>query len=125
MADELERGIAQGVAFPNVQDLGWARVRRAVSTARVPASSDLGPGKREVLAIASETPGSLAVLDDARARHYARLLGIPVTGTVGVLVYAKQQGHIEAIAPVLGRLDSLNFYLVPAMRRALLRLAGE
>lgn len=59
------------------------------------------------------------------ARRYAHLLGLSFTGTLGVLLKAKQGGHIPAVQPVLDRLEALRFRLDPVTRAAVLRLAGE
>ncbi|MEM1307983.1 MAG: DUF3368 domain-containing protein [Cyanobacteria bacterium P01_D01_bin.71] len=37
----------------------------------------------------------------------------------------KQEGHLAAIAPLLNKLDALNFRLAPTIRTAILKLAGE
>jgi len=85
----------------------------------------LGAGEREVITLAIQEPGALVVLDDARARKQARALGIRLTGTLGVLLKAKQLGFLPAVRPVLERLEALRFYLDPATRLAVLGLAGE
>jgi uncharacterized protein len=98
-------------------------VRPVQEQALLPLVANLGPGEREVLALAKMIPESLALLDDALARRYARFLGISFTG--GVLLKAKQSGYLPNIAPLLDRLESLRFRLDPATRQAMLSLAGE
>ena len=85
----------------------------------------LGRGEREVLLLALQTPDSLALLDDAMARRQARVLGINFTGTLGVLLRAKQAGLLSEIAPVVEELDRLEFRLDTKTRAAVLKLAGE
>ncbi len=75
--------------------------------------------------LAASLPDSTIILDDALARRYARELNLQLTGTLGVLLKAKQLGHLEAIAPVLERLDELRFRLDVATRAAVLKLAQE
>ena len=65
------------------------------------------------------------ILDDALARQYARILKLGRTGTLGVLLKAKQAGLLPALAPVLDRLQHLRFRMDPETRQAVLRLAGE
>jgi predicted nucleic acid-binding protein len=86
---------------------------------------DLGPGEREALALAVQIPDSLVLLVEAAARRHARLLGISVTGTLGVLLKAKETGYLAAVGPVLDTLDALRFRLDPVTRASFLRLAGE
>jgi predicted nucleic acid-binding protein len=59
------------------------------------------------------------------ARRYARLLNLTLTGTLGVLLKAKETGLLPAVAPVLDRLQKLRFRLDAETRQAVLRLAGE
>jgi hypothetical protein len=122
---ELAEGRAHGLVLPDPTILPWATVCEVQSSDLLPLAADLGPGEREVLALAKETADPLVILDDALARRYARLLGVNVTGTLGVLLKAKTTGRLERVAPVLDRLDSLRFRLDSATRAAVLRLAGE
>lgn len=75
--------------------------------------------------LALESTDSIVILDDGLARRFAETLKIRLTGTVGLLLDAKQAGLIDAIAPLLDQLQSLRFRLAPHTRRVLLRLAGE
>jgi predicted nucleic acid-binding protein len=50
------------------------RIRQPVGQLLLPIVADLGAGEREVLALGTEKPESLVVLDDGLARRYARLL---------------------------------------------------
>lgn len=125
VVDELPAGRTLGVALPDPALLSWMTVRQAQAGAILPLVTELGTGEREVLALAVETPDALVLLDDGLARRYARLLGIEFTGTLGVLLKAKQAGYLAALAPVLDRLNALRFRLNPSTRAAVLRLAGE
>jgi len=122
---EIEEGRRHGVSLPDVQALPWVRVRRAKDRTVVAIVTDLGAGEREVLALAVERPGCLAVLDDRLARRYASHLGIKITGTLGVLLRAKRGSHLKTIAPALDELDRRGFRLDAATRAAVLRLSGE
>ena len=53
------------------------------------------------------------------------MLNLALTGTLGVLLKAKETGLLPAVAPVLERLEHLRFRLDPETRQAVLRLAGE
>lgn len=86
----------------------------------------LGPGESSVLTLAAQAPSSLAVLDDASARSCARALGIPVTGTLGVILRAKLQGMIPSAAEVVQSLRSANLYLdSKTIQRALAGVGEE
>ena len=122
---ELAAGRSAAVSLPEVESLPWVRVRPAPHERLLPLVTDLGRGEREVLALAAEIPDSLAILDDALARHYARLLEISFTGTLGILLRAKEAGHLDLVGPTVRRLEELGFRLDAGTRASILDLAGE
>lgn len=61
-------------------------------------------GEAAVFALAEERGTRLVILDDKDARQHAKQIGLPVTGTVGILLEAKRSGFIDAIKPLLGTL---------------------
>jgi predicted nucleic acid-binding protein len=65
------------------------------------------------------------ILDDGLARRHAKLLELPFTGTIGVLLKAKQQALLPRIEPILDQLARLGFRLDPVTRKAALELAVE
>lgn len=75
--------------------------------------------------LALESREAVAVLDDALARRVAEALGLRFTGTLGLLLDAKQLGLVPAVTPFLDRLQALGFRLAPQTRSAVLKMAGE
>ena len=75
--------------------------------------------------LALEMPGSVALLDDALARRVAIAKGIPIKGTLGMLLDAKRIGYLTAVKPSLDQLQELGFRLSQQTREAVLKLAGE
>ena len=51
----------------NLLPFRWVRVVRPASIAILPAVSDLGAGEREALALATETPETVVIIDDGLA----------------------------------------------------------
>lgn len=85
----------------------------------------LDPGERAALAIAWEHPGALVIVDDDRARKIAIRFGFRVTGTIGVLLVAKEIGIITAIKPLIDRILETDFRISPAIIQKALADAGE
>ncbi len=100
-----------------IQDVGLV-------DARVSAF-DLGKGESQVISVALETPGAWAVVDDRAARRCADTLIVPVLGTLGVLLAAKKQGNIPAVAPILDCIVECGFRVSEPVKKSILRLAGE
>jgi hypothetical protein len=88
-------------------------------------AATLGNGEQEALALAVETPNSLLIMDDGRARRIGRLLGLTMTDTVGILARAKREGLIRQLAPMLEQLEGLGSGLVPKQRQLRSDLWGK
>jgi len=122
---ELDAGRRVGISLPDVKLLPWLSVKYIRERNLLPMISGLGIGEKEVLALALEMPESLAVLDDLLARRHAFFIGIRFTGTLGILLKAKEKGLLDALTPVLDLLDNLQFRLDPKTRKTVLNLAKE
>ncbi|UCC54184.1 MAG: DUF3368 domain-containing protein [Anaerolineaceae bacterium] len=85
----------------------------------------LDKGEAEVLALAVEHEARLVVIDEARGRQYARRLSMPLTGTLGVLLLAKEEGLISAVAPLINQLEANGLHLSPKLIIKILKLAQE
>lgn len=86
---------------------------------------DLGRGETAVISRALRTPGACCLLDDRAARDCARLFGVQVKGTVGVLLLAKQAGLIPAVRPALEAMLHSGALLHDTVVRDALQLADE
>lgn len=71
----------------------------------------LGAGESAVLALALETPGAVALLDDTQGRRCARAVGVPVIGTLGLVVRAARAGRLSGATPVLRDLRAAGLWL--------------
>lgn len=124
VADEVRR---RGPEDPTVRALA-ANPWLVVTDIEVPPLIEewgLGPGESSVLAWAHARPGALAILDDYAGRQCATTLGIPMRGTLGLVILAKQQGRIPAARPVIEALRGGGLYLSDAVLNAALALVGE
>lgn len=103
----------------------WVLVRAPADLGMVAALRLIvDAGESEAIALAYETRTRI-ILDDRKAREAAQRLGVPVTGTVGLLIKAKEMGVIAEIRPILDALDANQFRIGEALRAEALRLSGE
>jgi len=75
------------------------------------ASWNLGEGESSVFSLASQKPEYRALVDDLAARRCARVLGIEILGTGGLLVLAKKRGLIQSIRKRIERLREAGPYM--------------
>jgi len=71
----------------------------------------LGLGESSAIALALETQNPLIILDDKRARAYAKNLGLDHTGVIGLLRLGYKKGIIKDIDVLLADLKTDCFYL--------------
>lgn len=125
VVEELSQGRKQGVVLPDPELISWIEIYQISTSKLIPMVPNLGLGEREVISLAISLSDSLIILDDALARNYAGQMNVTMTGTLGILLKAKQSGYISKITPVIEQLDTLRFRLAPATRTAILKLANE
>lgn len=106
--------------------LDWIRVDKIKNQmAKTMYKTQLHDGEVEVMILAKEVAADVVIIDDANAKKHAKYLGLPVTGTLGVLIKAKQKGYINELRPILQRMVESGIYLSQSLIELCLKQAGE
>ena len=79
----------------------------------------------EVMSLALSTEADFVVLDDNAARKTTKYLGLTVTGTLGLLLRAKERGIIAEAHPLVSELRANGFRIDDRVIEAVARLARE
>lgn len=122
---ELLAGGPNSLGVAELQAANWVRTVSLQDSRRADLLSDLDRGEAEVIALAHELNADLVVIDERLARHHAQRLGLAVTGVLGVLLKAKEQGLVPAVGPLIGQLRHGGIWLSDAIVAEALKLAGE
>ncbi len=121
------RGLPESDSLRAAIETGWIKVERPSGSwdeAGLPRGH-LGPGEIEAMLLARER-GLPLIVDETEGREAARRLGLQTTGTLGVLVRAKEHGLIANVRPYVDRLRAeTNFRISRAVYDHILSLAGE
>jgi len=117
----IERAVRQKA----LADAPWITPVSLTNPQRARLYIGLDRGEAEVLALAEERAARLVIIDELRGRRYAKRLEIPLTGTLGVLLLAKEKGLVDELAPLLRQLQEAGIFLNTALIDEVLRLAGE
>jgi len=125
VALEVDQGSADDPASVWIHGEGASWVRRVAEIHPIVLSWDLGKGETEVISWAFQDPAYEAILDDRAARKCASALGIPVRGTIGIILLAKRAGVLPLAKPLLSQLTESGFRIAPELLRAAYKLAGE
>jgi predicted nucleic acid-binding protein len=102
----------------------WLEIRH-VGHAPPTTLAHLDPGEQEAILLAQELQADLLLMDDWQGRQEAHRRALIVTGTLGVLEHAAEQGLLD-LPTALTRLQATNFFLpAPLIRDLLARDASR
>jgi predicted nucleic acid-binding protein len=109
-----------------IRDAEWIKVINVDETHLTKLlKSQLDKGESEVIALALDIGSDLVLLDDYEAREKARLLGLKVTGTIGILLKAKKKGLIRDLKDEIKNLQLTGFWLKKDFIKNILKIVGE
>jgi hypothetical protein len=94
-------------AVSAVQSATWIEVRSITNTENVPilqGATQLDLGECAAIILAEELGVDQLLIDDLAARRVALSRNLPVIGTIGTLLLAKDQGLIPSVKEVLDAL---------------------
>ncbi len=122
---ELRVGHDKGYDVPQLATYDWLKVIQPKAVPSEWLVLDLGKGELETMALALENPDQVVLLDDSLAREIAKAAGLEVWGTLRVLLEAKAKGLTDSVQPLVERLEASGMWMSGAVKRRVLRLAGE
>ena len=85
----------------------------------------LDEGEAEVVTIAKDKNISPVCIDEFAGRQYAKLLGLEVIGTLGILLTAKKKSYIPAVKPLCDKLISNGRYIERNLYNEVMKKAEE
>lgn len=106
---------------------GWLFIQEVEHQALIQVlKQDLDQGEAEAIALMLEQPSGVLLLDEKKARQVARRMNLPILGTLGLLMWAKQQGIIGSLKEQLDALRTVaKFRLSQQVYDQALRHVGE
>lgn len=122
-AEILRRGDTDATARA-IRERPWLRIVASPPVPRSIERWDLGRGESAVLAWCLAHRAE-AIIDDLSGRRCATTHGVPVRGTLGLVLLAKRMGHIDAARPVLEGMRRSGMYLSSRILEQSLALVGE
>lgn len=125
VAEEIRQGPPEDPAREWLELEGETFVKPGGPVAPEVAAWDLGRGESRVLSFGLRNEGWRALVDDGTARRCGDGLGIPVIGTLGVLVLAKKEGHLEKVRPITDSLLQAGLHVSEAVVHRVLLMVGE
>lgn len=105
--------------------IDWIKIRK-IKNADMASFIEklLDKGETEAIILAKELQTKL-LIDDAKARKYAKMLDIEVIGTLGLLKMAKTHGIIISVRGVISKMLDEGYYINDELIKSLLIDVGE
>lgn len=80
----------------------------------------LDAGEAASIALALETANSLLIIDEKKGRRVAQQLSLKISGTLGVILLAKQRALINSIEDVLEKMENTDFRISQSLKAKIL-----
>jgi predicted nucleic acid-binding protein len=125
VSEEILRRGKSDVTARAIEAADWLELVEVQGLPPEILSWNLGPGESSGLAWALANPGCRAVIDDLEGRRCAESLGVPLRGTLGLVLRARRQGVIDEARPVVEKLRVAGMYLSDRVMDAALAEVGE
>lgn len=103
----------------------WIHVLNPSTNLHIGLKSFLDAGEASAISLASEFKDSILIIDELKGRKIAKELGLKITGSIGVLLTAKNKGIISLIKPLLEKIRETNFRLSDELIKTTLFHANE
>lgn len=87
--------------------------------------SFLDKGEASAIALALEKDACLLIMDDTKGRREARKLNLNVTGTIGILIAAKEKEVIISVTEVFNEISQTDFRISESLILEAKRRCGE
>ena len=109
----------------DLSKVDWIKIEEISDEKSLSYFLDLDKGEAEAIILANEKNADLIILDESLGRFHAKHAGLKVTGTIGLLLKAKQLGLIPELKPLLFELRTKNVWLSDGFIQNALKLASE
>jgi predicted nucleic acid-binding protein len=104
-----------GLALPD-----WIKIRQPNNQAKVDALNlILDKGEASSIALSLENSSSILIIDEKKGRRIAQELGVIISGTLGVILKAKENHLIDSIEHIVEKLEGAGFYLSSRLKEKL------
>ena len=122
---EIQAGGVDGFAIPEFDRASWLHKQAQPVTLSPLLRNSLDQGEAAVIQLALQHDIPLVAIDETVGRRFARLSGLTVTGSIGILLRAKTLGYSLSMAEAIRRMRRRGIWLSDNVVEFALREAGE
>ena len=122
---EIEAGGRNQIGVKELEHPNWLKTVGVSDSTKVSLLHELDQGEAEVIILAKENNATEVIIDEKVARMQAKILGLEVVGTLGLLLRAKKYGLISEIGPLIQNILEGGIYIHKNIVEGILREAGK
>jgi len=122
--------VIAGAGLPGASEVSkaeWIEVKAVENPAGLHSArrnQGLGPGEMSTILLAKEIGADVVLLDDYRARRWAKAEGLAILGSIGLLEAFYRQRYLTDLRHVFRQLLGHNVYIDPRLLDRRLRSLG-
>jgi predicted nucleic acid-binding protein len=121
--EECEAG--GNIRLPELRNFDWLTIVTSTAINSTSLLLALDKGEKHTLDMAQKYHADWVLIDEKFGRNMAEYLGLRVTGTLGILLKAKQQGMITSFKESITSMQNQGIYYHPNLIKKLLTQIGE
>jgi len=122
--EEIEGGKNKGY-YHDLSKINWINIVKIQDKKALKYFLDLDAGESEAIVLATEIGADLIIIDEKLGRFHAKHADLKVTGTIGVLIKAKNQGILKELKPLLYELIEKDVWISETLIGEIMKQAGE
>lgn len=125
VSQEMTQGGPRRFAAAEFARAGWLETREQPLAITPFLLHSLDLGEAAVIQLALDEKLFTVCIDEILGRRMARLNNLSVTGSIGVLLRAKREGHLMSLAGAIQKMRDKGIWLSQRVIQFALRQAGE
>lgn len=122
---EILAGEEQSPGVKELKASSWLKIESVSDIQKVKLLYELEQGEAEVIILAKEKGIKNVLIDDKVARLQAKVLGLDVIGTLGLLLKAKKKGILLDIKSSIEKMQEKGIWIKEEIVEGLIKEAGE
>jgi uncharacterized protein len=111
--------------FQDLSKIDWINIINVQDKHAQKYFLDLDAGESEAIVLATEIGADLIIIDEKLGRFYAKHADLKVTGTIGILIKAKNLGIVKELKPLFYELTKKNVWINGKLIEDILKEVGE
>ena len=115
IADEFGKETPDFITIEDPKDKNYQKI----------LESFLDTGESSAIALALEKEKCMLILDDFKGRREAKHLSLDYTGTIGILIIAKEKGLINSFTEIINEIKKTNFRISDELLARAKKKCGE